>query len=119
MNSLKKKYAREKALAENDAAIVRYVEPPNLTRQQNADISSVNSCKLADIYSESTLNDVFIKGFDASIRDSLHNYWATNSQVELMDIAFQAKLLLSIPKEFEENSNKKLPGSQPCRSIYT
>lgn len=96
MNYQLKKYATDQVNAENDATILHYVQPFNMTPQQNADGLIAKSWKVADVYDERTLSDVFIESIDASIRHNLRNYWARNSQTFLSDIAFQEESLLSI-----------------------
>lgn len=68
----------------------------NMTSQLYAEDLAVTSCKVADVYEEGILNNIFIKDADASIRNSLHQYWPQNPQADLSDIAFQAESLLSI-----------------------
>lgn len=75
------------------------IQPSNMTLKQYTDDLFAESCKVADVYDDSTLKDVFIKGVDPSIKHSLRIYCATNSQVDLTDFAFQTRSLLSIQKK--------------------
>lgn len=68
-----KKYKTDKAIVENDVAILLYVQPTNTTPHHYADDSTAKSCNLADMYDESTLNDVLIESIEASIRNSLRH----------------------------------------------
>lgn len=68
------KYAWDQAIAENDVAVQRNVQPSNMTMERYDDDLNAKSCKGAGVYNESTLNDVFSEGADASIRHSLRNY---------------------------------------------
>lgn len=65
------KYAGNLVMAENDKAILRYVQPPNMTPQQNADDLISKSCNVADVYDMSTLNVEFIEDVNASSRHGL------------------------------------------------
>lgn len=62
--------------------------PSGMTPQQYANDLIAKLCKVADVYDESTLNDVFIEGVDASIQQSLRNFRVTNPHSDLTDIAF-------------------------------
>lgn len=96
VNYLLKKYKTDQAIAENDIAVVRYVQPLNMTSLQYVDDLITKSCTVADVYGEVTLNDIFFEGVAASIRHGLPNYWASNAQDELTDIAFQVESLFPI-----------------------
>lgn len=74
VNYLLKKFVTDQAFVEYDATILRYMQPTNMTSQQIADDLIAKSCKVADVYEQSTLNDVSIEGVDASIRHSLREY---------------------------------------------
>lgn len=87
VNYLSKNYATNQATAEDDAVVLRYVQPSNMTRQQYANDLVARSCKAADVFNESTLNVVFIKAYDTSIRHSLRIYRTSNLQAYLTDVA--------------------------------
>lgn len=69
-----------------------------MTPRQYADDLVAKPCKVAGVYNEGPLNDVFIKGVDACICHSLRHYWVQNPQKDLTDIALLAKSFLSIRK---------------------
>lgn len=104
---LMKKFATDPAMAEFDTAVLRYMQPANMTTQQYADVQLTNTCKVVDMYDESTLKDVFIGGMDLSIRHSLRQSWAQNPQADVAEIEFQAKSLLSIQKDANFTSTSK------------
>lgn len=60
------------------------------------------SCKAADSYNESSLNDNSIKGVDSSIGHSLRESWDSNSQDDITHIVYKAQTLL----EFQNGSVK-------------
>lgn len=62
VNYLLRKYASDKANAEFDGAILRYMQTANMTFQQHADNLIAKSRTFADFYDEGAPNDVFIKG---------------------------------------------------------
>lgn len=65
----------DQAIVEIDTALPHYVHPSNTTPNEYADALVPTSFKVADGYDESTVNDVIIEGFDASIRNRLRKYW--------------------------------------------
>lgn len=82
-----------------DTAILRYTQSGSMTPIQFASGLYDKSCKVADVYYESILNDIFIKGVNSSNCHSLWEYWgAPNPQADLTDIAFKAQLQLAIQK---------------------
>lgn len=95
-----------------------------MTAQQYADDLVAKSCKVADVYDDWKLKNVFIEGVDACIRHSLRHYLARNPQADLTDIDFQAYSLLSIQREAnatpENNQNNltsdKLFNRKPLNS---
>lgn len=100
VNDLLKKCATAQAFAENDTAILRHVQPSNMSFHKYADDLVPKCCKDADAYDVSILNEVFIEDVGTSIRYSLHRYWASNSRPELADISFHTRFLLSTRKGF-------------------
>lgn len=63
-----------------------------------ADYLNAKSCKVAAVYYEATLNNIFLKEVNSSICHSLGEYWASKSQANFADIVFRAQLLLAFPK---------------------
>lgn len=60
-------FATDQSIAENDAAILRYVPLFILTPQKQADRLIATLRKDVDVYDDSALNDVVIEGIDACI----------------------------------------------------
>lgn len=60
-------------MAEHDTAILRYMQLANMTLQQYTVDLVARLCKVAGVYDERTLKDVFINGDDASIRHTLRH----------------------------------------------
>lgn len=69
-------------------AILRYVQSTNMTPQQFAVNLISKSYKVADVYDESTLKNIYVELFAAFTCHSLSNYWSTTPQPDLIDIAF-------------------------------
>lgn len=96
-----------------DAAILRYIQPAIVMLKQNTDNLIAKSCEVADVHDEELLTGVFIEEVDSSIHHGLRHYLAQNPQVDLTDIAFQAKSLYSIQKgagitsRIDQNSSAK------------
>lgn len=76
------------------------MRPSTITLQQYENDLVANLCEVADFYSEGTLNDVFVEGFDATIRHNLRHYWEQHPQADLTNIAFQAKSFCLFKKVF-------------------
>lgn len=113
VNHLLKRYANDQGIAETDAAISRYSQPAIMTPLQYREDLFAKAIRVGDVYGDAVLNDIFIEGIDASIRQSLRKYWATHPHADLTDLAFVDQSLLAI----QEGSNKleKTPSGK-CRS---
>lgn len=79
------------AVADYDTSILRYMHPSIITPTQCAYNVIARACKVAIIYGNNTLNDVFIEGVDSSIRRSICNHWAVHAHADLMDNAFRRR----------------------------
>lgn len=89
-------FVTDRAIAELEAALLCFKQPSIMIPQQYVDELDAKSCKVDDVYDKGTINDIFIERFNASIRHSLRHCWKRNSLMDLNDIAFLAKYLLSI-----------------------
>lgn len=65
VNYLVMKSASDQARAKMDFANLRYTQQNSMSPMQYAEDLCAKSCKLADVYDESTRNDIFIKSVDA------------------------------------------------------
>lgn len=92
VNYMLKKFATDKAIAEFDAAILRYIQQANMTPEQHANHLVAISGRVAHI------RDILIESVDPSICSSLKHHCAQNAQTDITDIVFQAVSLLFIPK---------------------
>lgn len=97
-NYLLKNFATHQTVAKMNSTILRHTQPSSMSQTQNAVDLYVKSCKAADVYDGSTLNDIFIEGVDFSICHSHGKCWVSNPQAELSDIAFKTQPLLVIQK---------------------
>lgn len=77
----------------------------------------VKSCKVADVYNKSSLNDVFIAKVDASICNILRNYRAPYSQADLTHIVFYADTLIAIQRLLR-NEAKNATDENTVRAYY-
>lgn len=115
---LVKKYAIYQAIEKNDISILRYEKLSSMTPRHYADNLIAISCQVPDEYYRSTLSDVFIKGVDGSIRHSLRNCLATNSEADLTCIALQIESLLSIQEESRKTPiSNQLKEDQPNKAV--
>lgn len=57
-------------------------------------------CKVANLYEDWYLTDVFIDGFEARVRTTLRNKQMMNPQADLRDIPFELEYVLFIQKRF-------------------
>lgn len=82
-----------------DSEILLYTKPANMTSMQYADDLYVKSYKVANIYGNATINNIFIDGDDSSICHSysLRKYWATHPHVDVTNTAFKVQPPLAIP----------------------
>lgn len=92
------KFTNDQAIAKMESVILRYIQPPTMTPLQNADYLHAKSCKVANDYRESTLNDIFIADVNYFICQSPRNYWASNLQANLTNVGFNAQSILAIQK---------------------
>lgn len=92
-NFVLKKYASDSRIAMKNVANLRYIQLSSMTPQQYTEELVAISSKVSDMSDESTFNDVFIEGVDASIRNNIHIYWQKNSQADLTDITLAQSLL--------------------------
>lgn len=69
-----KKFYTDQANVDYDATNLGSMRPSTMTLQQFADDIVAKSFKVADVYGESTFNDILIEGVDSSIRHSLRKY---------------------------------------------
>lgn len=60
-------------IVEFDIAILRYMQPDNTTPHQYVGDLVSKSCKVADVYDEGTLDDVFIEKMDSSFQHRLRH----------------------------------------------
>lgn len=89
VNSFVNELAPGQSIVKLDDAILRYMQPAKTKQQQFADDLSAESCKVADVFDERTLKDVYIKGVESSIRNGLRHYRTQNHKANLEDIALQ------------------------------
>lgn len=97
-------FAADQPIAKYNAAILCYVQQTNPTPQQISDNLITKTCKVEDLYDNSTLSDAFIEGFDASIVHSL--------------IAFQEESLLYVQKELKDAPETKLLSVNPKKPYH-
>lgn len=93
-----RKIATDQEIAKINSAVLRYTKPTNMTTRQYPEDLHAKPCKVADVYDESTLNDIFIKGVDFTICHRVRKYWAMQPHVDLNNIAFKPQSLLAIQK---------------------
>lgn len=96
---LLKKSSNDQATAEMNFKFVSHTQPTNMTLMQYADAFSAKSCKVADVYDESTLNNISIEKVVSSICNSLRKYWVFSPQTGLSNIALKEQSLLAIQNE--------------------
>lgn len=95
---LLKKFTNGQAIAGLDFSISRHSQASSTNTMQYAENLYAKSCKVADVYDESTLNGILVCGVDSAICHCLSNYWVSKPEANLTNIAFKALLLLAIQK---------------------
>lgn len=96
VSHLLKRYTYNEAIAEANAAIFRPTQSAIMTPLKNSKALLTIASHLKNVYDEDTLDDTFIERVDELIRHSLRGYWATHSQADLTDLAFQTKPPLTV-----------------------
>lgn len=86
----------------------------SMTPQQCANNIISRSCKVADIYDESILNDVLVEGVSQSIPQSCNKFYQMHRWVYTTAIAFRVDLLLAIQKK---SCNQSINNQQQTRSV--
>lgn len=79
-NFLRKKFQPILAITKIDATILRYIKPANKIVRQYKD---------TDVCGEGTVNAVFIEDLDPFVFHSFRLYWAQNTRVDLIEVAFK------------------------------
>lgn len=90
-NNLFKEMTNDQAFAKMDFAILRCTQLASMTLMQYADDLYDKSCKVPEVYDEMALNNIFIEGADSSLSHSLRKFWATHSQANEREFAFEAQ----------------------------
>lgn len=67
VNLVLKKHGTDQTIAEQGAEISYFFYSSAVTPQQYSEDLTVKSCKVAEVYVEANLNDVFIEGVNALI----------------------------------------------------
>lgn len=118
-NYLLKRFATYQTIAEYDVSILRYREPLRVSLEQYGDDTITKSCKTADIYDESKLNNILIEDVDSSTRHIFCSYLVTQPQTDLTDIEIQMETLLAIQEgsdnlltENEQQTRLEKPSSR-------
>lgn len=71
-------------------------KPSGMTPSQYAKDLLTKSFRCKNLYEGNALNEILIKGFDASIRHSMRKYKEGKKEASLHDIAFHATTLLEL-----------------------
>lgn len=105
LNYLLYQFANDQASCEMNSRILRHTQRANMTPMQFASDLHAKSCKVADIYAESSLKDIFIEGVDPSICHSTWKYGATDPQIDLTDILYKEQSLLLMHNGATKSAN--------------
>lgn len=73
------------------------------------------SCKVASIFDDSSLNNVFMEGVPISIRHSLHNYWETNSMKIHEAHSVLVGIAFTVAEKIGKNQRSKNPSIKPAK----
>lgn len=84
-----KKFPTYQIISELDAAILRYMQPSNMTPRQYSNALVPEPCKFASVYDGETLNGIFNKDVNGFIAHSNLHYWAQVPQAELNNKSLQ------------------------------
>lgn len=105
-----KKFSNEQRISKMDFSTLHYMQAAHMTPVQYAEKRNEIFCKVADVYSESTVNYIFIEGVDLSTCRSFREYWATRREEDVTDIVVNSHLLIWIQTGAAkpDNTNNKL-----------
>lgn len=73
-NFLLRKYGTDEVIAKSECDIMRFAQPSNMTPSPYAEKLVTKTLQSGDLYEEYVLNETFLKGLDASIRNSMREY---------------------------------------------
>lgn len=96
VNNLLKRYAKDKAIAEDDAGIFRFTQPAGMKPSRYGKALFAEAIFFGNVFDEGPLNDPFIEEMNKFIRNSLCHYSSTQPHTDLLVLAFRAQLLLHI-----------------------
>lgn len=100
-----KKDANHQRIASVDFTNSRNKEHTNITLIPCANDIYANLWKMASVFNESTLNEIFIDRVEPIICHSFREYWAIIPHVDVISIAFKSQLLLAILKRSPKQSS--------------
>lgn len=98
MKNLLKKFSNDETLGGRKAAILQYARQAKHNTQAVRRRLYAKSWKMADVYGKSIHCDIFIQDVNSYIYQSIREYWATQAQADIANIAFKAQSLLAIEK---------------------
>lgn len=112
MTHLLKRYADDERIPEADAAILRFMQPVNMTSMQFGEALITKAIRVEDVYDKGTFIETF-KEVHESIHHNLRGYCATHLYADLTNLAFQAPWLLVT----QSGSSKTKPDDSSCRQV--
>lgn len=92
-----------RAETEDENTVV--AKSPNKTPLKCAEKFVARAFRDGDVYEEYDLNEIFMKGLDTSIRQSIKGYKASGQSASLNGVAFYATLLLKLYCEQQGTSD--------------
>lgn len=82
-------FTNDEICAKIFSAFPCFTPPVTVTLIQCTDDLNVKSCKIADFYDLSTVNDIFIEEFYSYINNSMGEHWATHASTKVTNIHFK------------------------------
>lgn len=96
VNFLLKKYATDEAFVKTKTEMMNIAKPSGMLPFQYAKDLLTKTFRCINVYERIALNEIFIKGFDASPRQRMREYREGKKEASLQDNAFHATTLLKL-----------------------
>lgn len=116
VNYLLETYATDDVIAETDAEILRFTQPPTKSPTEYAEALWNKALRCDRVYDEYVLKGIFIEGLHESIRHSMRSYWGSRKNATVHDLARHATSLTNlqhgsripdVPRNMDRPNNRR------------
>lgn len=92
VNSLPQTNATDEIIADREGKVTTFILAPNKAPSQYAEEVVARTLRCGDVYKEQNLNENFIKGLNASMKQIKREYWSTRKHASLHRLAHPTSL---------------------------